>query len=109
MNKTSQQLIDDKECLLLNRIKVDGKWQYQVILLPPPPFEKKVTAAKRIRNRNKLYNTVMDAIDIAVDKVHTRGLCDDFPVVLRSPNQDQIMPLRQLADELKYCRHDYAN
>ena len=84
--KTAQQLIDDNECILLDRPKW-GK-DYRATILIPPPFGDKVqrdtAPAQDGKEDFALYNSVLDMLEGVFAEANKRGLSSDTPIVLRA-------------------------
>lgn len=101
----AQELIDNKACILFDRVKV---WKnYQMAFLEPPPYNESVIGnPETVKAEEELILTVVDAAEKIALEARKRNYPDNYPIVLKADTWTRmsIITLEILESEIPNMR-----
>ena len=107
----AQKLIDNNECILLDRLAW-GKDYRATILIPPPHGDLVLRDTEPARDGVEdytLYQNVLDMLEGVFNEATRRGLPDSTPVVFRTEKQvfTLVSTLGRMLEMIPQTRKDF--
>lgn len=112
MNTIAQSLIDNNECILLDRVAW-GKDYRASILIPPPhsdSVQRDEAPAMDGKQDYALYQTVIDMVEGVVNEALMRCLPESTPVVYKTEHgvSSNIITLMELKLDIAQARRTFT-